>query len=160
MGLYYFYHNSPLNRANMISSYRVLGQKPLVPTRVGGTRWVSHFLRALDYFLRGYKGFVQHLEQVEEQVDVKHSDDEDFGPSVFSWRKQVTKWDWYEAVRRRELGRVDSHSEEQTSVSSSALQMSAVYVDCQSLAQSLQELPLHLRLNWSSFPLHQFCNPS
>ncbi|XP_041132046.1 cell death regulator Aven-like isoform X2 [Polyodon spathula] len=98
--------------------------------------------------------------RVEEQVDVKHSDDEDFGPSVFSWRKQVTKWDWYEAVRRRELGRVDSHSEEQTSVSSSALQMSAVYVDCQSLAQSLQELPLHLRLNWSSFPLHQFCNPS
>lgn len=63
-GMYTFYHVSPLNRANLISSFRILGHTPLVPTRIGGTRWVGHLLRALDHFLRGYQGIVQHLEQV------------------------------------------------------------------------------------------------
>ncbi len=63
-GLFTLYHRSPLNRAKLKDSFSVLGIKPLMPTRVGGTRWVSHLLRALDHFLRGFKGIVQHLEQV------------------------------------------------------------------------------------------------
>lgn len=63
-GLYTFYHTSPLNRANLVNSFQALGHTPLVPTRIGGTRWVGHLLRALDHFLRGYQGLVQHLEQV------------------------------------------------------------------------------------------------
>ena len=63
-GLYTFYHTSPLNRANLVNSFQALGHKPLVPTRIGGTRWVGHLLRALDHFLRGFQGIVQHLEQV------------------------------------------------------------------------------------------------
>ncbi|MGH0124453.1 UNVERIFIED_CONTAM: hypothetical protein FKN15_073068 [Acipenser sinensis] len=42
--------------------------------------------------------------QVEEEVDVKHSDDEDFGPSVFSRRKLVSNWDRYEAAEKEEVG--------------------------------------------------------
>ncbi|KAM9433090.1 zinc finger protein 862-like [Salvelinus alpinus] len=61
-GLYTFYHISPLNRAN---SFQALGHTPLVPTRIGGTRWVGHLLCALDHFLRGYQGLVQHLEQIQ-----------------------------------------------------------------------------------------------
>ena len=63
-GLYSFYHKSPLNRANLIKSYATLKAKPLMPTRIGGTRWVGHLLRALDHYLRGYPAIVLHLEQV------------------------------------------------------------------------------------------------
>lgn len=63
-GLYTFYHTSPLNRANLVNSFQALGHKPLVPTRIGGIRWVGHLLRSLDHFLRGFQGIVQHLEQV------------------------------------------------------------------------------------------------
>jgi hypothetical protein len=64
LGLYLFYHHSSLNRANLRNSFKTLGMPCLVPTRVGGTRWVSHIQRALDHFLRGYKAIVQHLHQV------------------------------------------------------------------------------------------------
>ena len=63
-GLYSFCHKSPLNRANLIKSYATLKAKPLMPTRIGGTRWVGHLLRALDHYLRGYPAIVLHLEQV------------------------------------------------------------------------------------------------
>ena len=65
MGLYYFYHNSALNRANLKASYESLQKPLLMPTHVGGTRWVSHILKALDHFLRGYAAVVQHLEQIQ-----------------------------------------------------------------------------------------------
>ncbi|XP_046900272.1 uncharacterized protein LOC124483769 isoform X2 [Hypomesus transpacificus] len=39
--------------------------KPLIPTRVGGTRWLAHLFRALDHFLRGYRGLIQHFEQIQ-----------------------------------------------------------------------------------------------
>ena len=51
LGIYCFYHNSPLNRANLKQSYQSLDKAPLMPTRVGGTRWVGHVLKALDHFL-------------------------------------------------------------------------------------------------------------
>ena len=63
MGLYYFYHNSPLNISNMKNS-KILGIKPKMPTRVGGTRWIGHILLALTNFFHSYKAIVQHLEQV------------------------------------------------------------------------------------------------
>ena len=64
MGLYSFYHASPLNRANLKASYQILEQTPLMPTRIGGTRWVAHTLKALGNFLRGYAALIQHLEQI------------------------------------------------------------------------------------------------
>ena len=66
MGLYYFYHNSPLNRSNLKNSFKALGKKAVTPTRVGGTRWVGHVLRALTNLFKGYEAVVQHLQQLGE----------------------------------------------------------------------------------------------
>ncbi|XP_014675882.1 PREDICTED: zinc finger protein 862-like [Priapulus caudatus] len=63
-GLYYLYHNSALNRSNLKAAFSSLGQKPFMPTRVGGTRWVAHLLRALKNFFAGYDAIKVHLEQV------------------------------------------------------------------------------------------------
>lgn len=35
--LYYFYHNSPLNRSNLRSSFKALGKKVVIPSQVGGS---------------------------------------------------------------------------------------------------------------------------
>ena len=55
MGLYYFYHNSSVNRSMLQRSFNALkpaessrsSSSPLMPTRVGGTCWVGHVLRAV-----------------------------------------------------------------------------------------------------------------
>ncbi|XP_061193371.1 zinc finger protein 862-like [Saccostrea echinata] len=64
LGLYYFYHNSPLNRANLKESYKTLGIDMKMPTRVGGTRWVGHVLLALKNMFHGYASIKQHLYQL------------------------------------------------------------------------------------------------
>ncbi|XP_062616970.1 zinc finger protein 862-like isoform X1 [Saccostrea cucullata] len=64
LGLYYFYHNSPLNRANLKESYKTLGIDMKMPTRVGGTRWVGHVLLALKNMFHGYAAIKQHLYQL------------------------------------------------------------------------------------------------
>ena len=64
MGLYYFYHNSPLNRSMLKRSFTSLTLKAVLPTRVGGTRWVGHTVRALTNYIRGYPAVRNHLEQV------------------------------------------------------------------------------------------------
>ena len=68
MGLYYFYHNSALNRAMLVRSYKSMVENatgdPLLPTRVGGTRWVGHTLRAITNLTTSYSYIVQHLGQV------------------------------------------------------------------------------------------------
>ena len=63
LALYYFYHNSPLNRANLHVAYEALGIKPVVPTRVGGTRWIGHMSLALTRVIQGYRAIVCNLEQ-------------------------------------------------------------------------------------------------
>jgi hypothetical protein len=64
LGMYLFYRNSPLNRANLKRSFETVNAPFLVPTRVGGTRWVPHTNRAISHILTGYIPIVQHLEQV------------------------------------------------------------------------------------------------
>jgi hypothetical protein len=64
MGLYYYYHNSPLNRSNLKRSFAALDVSPVMPSRVGGTRWLPHTERALDSFWIGYTAIKNHLEQV------------------------------------------------------------------------------------------------
>ena len=67
LGLYYFYHNSPLNRAMLARSFtagKEQNDKLLMPTRVGGTRWVAHLVQALTNLTMSYKFIVTHLEQV------------------------------------------------------------------------------------------------
>lgn len=62
-GLYTVYHKSGVNRASLKQHFRELHMKALMPTRVGGTRWLPHLFKALDHFLRGYAGIVRHLEE-------------------------------------------------------------------------------------------------
>ncbi|KAB5574978.1 hypothetical protein PHYPO_G00215330 [Pangasianodon hypophthalmus] len=69
-GLYTLYHKSSVNRDSLKASFEELNMKPLIPTRIGGTRWVAHILRALDHFLRGYAGITHQLEKTM-QTDVK-----------------------------------------------------------------------------------------
>lgn len=63
-GLFYMYRNSPLNRTNLKNAYRCLDMKILVPTRLGGSRWVGHTLRALNNMIQGYSAIRLHMEQL------------------------------------------------------------------------------------------------
>lgn len=62
--LFSFYHASPLNRDNLKETYKALGLSPLMPTRIGGTRWVGHTVRALENLWRGFPAFLAHLQEV------------------------------------------------------------------------------------------------
>lgn len=63
MGLYYFYHNSPKQRQNLKRSFQNLNQTAVMPTRVGGTRWVGHMVRSIENCLRGYQAIRHQLEE-------------------------------------------------------------------------------------------------
>ncbi|KAL4240681.1 Sperm flagellar protein 2 [Mactra antiquata] len=73
MGLYYFYHNSSLNRAMLNRSASALktdGDKSLLlPTRVGGTRWIGHTALALEHLTVSYKYILGHLGQLTEPAE-------------------------------------------------------------------------------------------
>ena len=73
MGLYYFYHNSSLNRAMLTRSSKALRSDSdkglLLPTRVGGTRWIGHTYMALDHLIVSYKYIVGHLGQLTEPAE-------------------------------------------------------------------------------------------
>ena len=68
ISLYYFYHNSPLNHGMLKRSYQAFKEEKdgqlLIPARAGGTRWISHQIRAINSILKSYKYIVAHLEQV------------------------------------------------------------------------------------------------
>ena len=64
IGMYNFYHNSPLNRANLKQTAEALNAQFLAPTRVGGTRWLAHILKAIDHLIRSYPVLVEHMGQV------------------------------------------------------------------------------------------------
>uniref|UniRef100_A0AAV2J6H8 HAT C-terminal dimerisation domain-containing protein n=2 Tax=Knipowitschia caucasica TaxID=637954 RepID=A0AAV2J6H8_KNICA len=57
--------------ASLKEHFRELHMKALMPTRIGGTRWLPHLFNALDHFLRGYAGIVHHLE--EKSQDTTHT---------------------------------------------------------------------------------------
>ena len=50
MGLYYFYHNSSKQRQNLKRSFQNLNQTSVMPTCVGGTRWVGHTTPEFFFF--------------------------------------------------------------------------------------------------------------
>jgi hypothetical protein len=64
MGLYYFYHRSPVNRSGLVRCATVLNCKLLLPTRVGGTRWIGHIQRALTNMIHSFGAIVLHMKQV------------------------------------------------------------------------------------------------
>lgn len=64
LNIYLFYHGSALNRATLLETYEALQERKLVPTRVGGTRWVGHLRQCISNLCRGYNAFTTHLDQV------------------------------------------------------------------------------------------------
>jgi len=62
--LNYLLFFSPLNRANLKESCVAAGVPNLIPTRVGGTRWLAHTLNAMDNLWKIYPAMVMHLSQV------------------------------------------------------------------------------------------------
>ena len=64
MGVYYFYKKSAKQRANLKKTFAFLGQKSVIPTRVGGTRWVGHMLLAVESFMKGYSAIATQLHDV------------------------------------------------------------------------------------------------
>ena len=64
MGLYYFYHNSTVNRSMLKRCSNTLQKKVRISTRVGGTRWVGHLHRALESVISSYPIIILHLQQV------------------------------------------------------------------------------------------------
>ena len=63
--IYKFYHSSAWNRDNLKTSCAALGITFLVPSRVGGTRWLPHTMQALKKLWSIYPALMQHLEQVQ-----------------------------------------------------------------------------------------------
>ena len=45
-------------------TFDVLGKKNIMPTRVSGTRWLPHILRAVENLWKGYPTIVMHMQQV------------------------------------------------------------------------------------------------
>ena len=64
LGLYYFYQKSSLNRSTLKRAFDALNVKLIITTRVGGTCWVLHTLRALENLWKAYPAIVTHLQQV------------------------------------------------------------------------------------------------
>ena len=65
LDIYLFYHFSPLNRSMLRKTFETLNfDTHLIPTRIGGTRWVGHLWTALDKVLRGYEAITTHMTQV------------------------------------------------------------------------------------------------
>lgn len=59
--LYLFYQKSPRKRSLLRRTCEALGCKYLVPSRVGGTRWLPHMKRALQNLWVVYPALVQHF---------------------------------------------------------------------------------------------------
>ncbi|XP_046549543.1 uncharacterized protein LOC124259448 [Haliotis rubra] len=58
------HRNSPLNRHNLKEAFKVFGRKPVMPTRVAGTRWLPHTVRALKKLFQSFGPMVTLLKQI------------------------------------------------------------------------------------------------
>ena len=61
IGLYYFYKKSSKQRKSLRRAFAALNIKSRMPPRVGGTRWLGHMARAIEYCLYAYPVLVGHL---------------------------------------------------------------------------------------------------
>ncbi|XP_026721433.1 sperm flagellar protein 2-like [Athene cunicularia] len=63
--IYYFYHNSPLNKNNLKAIYEAIELHPAIPSRIGGSQWLPCLQTALQILLKGYPATVLHLTKIE-----------------------------------------------------------------------------------------------
>lgn len=62
--LYYFYHDSPMNKNNLKLICDAHKVTPVVPSRIGGSQWFLRLQTALQILLKGYPAIVLHLSKV------------------------------------------------------------------------------------------------
>ncbi|XP_019351596.1 sperm flagellar protein 2 isoform X1 [Alligator mississippiensis] len=67
--IYYFYHNSPLNKSNLKSAYEAFKLHLALPSKIGGSRWLPRLQTALQILLKGYAAIVLHLSKFQIQGD-------------------------------------------------------------------------------------------
>ncbi|KAG7174509.1 Zinc finger protein 862-like 9 [Homarus americanus] len=75
LGIYLFYEKSSLNRSMLKRAHDICQVPFLVPTRVGGTRWLPHMLQALEHLLKSYKAIVLHMQQIQNPDDPTYHKD-------------------------------------------------------------------------------------
>ncbi|XP_019351597.1 sperm flagellar protein 2 isoform X2 [Alligator mississippiensis] len=63
--IYYFYHNSPLNKSNLKSAYEAFKLHLALPSKIGGSRWLPRLQTALQILLKGYAAIVLHLSKIQ-----------------------------------------------------------------------------------------------
>ena len=68
--LYGFYHKSPKQRSGLREVFKETGAPSTIPPRTGGTRWMAHFLSAVNALLKGYKSFLLHLQRVSQNLEI------------------------------------------------------------------------------------------
>ncbi|KAH3885507.1 hypothetical protein DPMN_009501 [Dreissena polymorpha] len=63
IGLYYLYHKSPKQKKALQRAFVMMDFKAsIMPTRIGGTRWLPHLDRSLSAFFKGYRALVYKLQ--------------------------------------------------------------------------------------------------
>ena len=67
--LYAHYHKSPLNRSSLKAAYEELSIRGVLPSRVSGTRWMPHLLKALHAFITRHPAIMLHLTQTAASAD-------------------------------------------------------------------------------------------
>ncbi|XP_044088768.1 sperm flagellar protein 2 [Neovison vison] len=71
--IYHFYHSSPLLRNSLMTAFKNLHLRPVMPSQVGGKRWLQELQAALQNFLKGYPAIVQQLNLADEdRSDTSH----------------------------------------------------------------------------------------
>ena len=62
IGLYYLYRKSPTQKKALKRCFKSMEQSQILPTRVGGTRWLPHTQRAIGVLVKGYRVFKLQLD--------------------------------------------------------------------------------------------------
>ncbi|XP_076079341.1 zinc finger protein 862-like [Mytilus galloprovincialis] len=62
LGLYYFYRKGPKQKKMLKKTFKLLAMSRIMPTRIGGTRWLPHMQRAIGSFIKGYTAIKTQLE--------------------------------------------------------------------------------------------------
>lgn len=62
LGLYYLYRKSPKQKKALKRFFKILNINQILPSRVGGTRWLPHVARAINGFIKGYRAIRLQLE--------------------------------------------------------------------------------------------------
>ena len=62
--MYRFYHDSPAHRSALVTAFKGLHLRPVMPSQVRGRRWLQGLQAALQNFLKGYPAIVQQLHSV------------------------------------------------------------------------------------------------